>query len=43
MQAVHATGEPKLIGSLLPATIVAAGSNSLAGRIAGEDAREAAL
>ncbi|WP_166144034.1 tRNA (N6-isopentenyl adenosine(37)-C2)-methylthiotransferase MiaB [Methylosinus sp. RM1] len=47
MQPVHAMGGAELIGKTLPVTIVAAGSNSLAGRIAGRaipnDAREAAL
>jgi len=47
MQAVHAMGGEELLGKMLPVTIVAAGSNSLAGRIAGQttpdDAREAAL
>lgn len=47
MQAVHAMGGEELIGRTLPVTIVAAGSNSLAGRIAGRttpaDAMEAAL
>ncbi|HEY8066216.1 MAG TPA: tRNA (N6-isopentenyl adenosine(37)-C2)-methylthiotransferase MiaB [Methylosinus sp.] len=47
MQPVHAMGGEELIGKTLPVTIVAAGSNSLAGRIAGrtipDDAREAAL
>ncbi|WP_280113324.1 MULTISPECIES: tRNA (N6-isopentenyl adenosine(37)-C2)-methylthiotransferase MiaB [Methylosinus] len=42
MQAVHASGGPELIGSILPVTIVAAGSNSLAGTI-GEPMREGAL
>ena len=35
MQPVHAMGGLELIGSILPVTIVAAGSNSLAGRIVG--------
>jgi tRNA-2-methylthio-N6-dimethylallyladenosine synthase len=43
MQAVHAMGGPELIGSLVPVAILAAGSNSLAGRIAGEPMTEAAL
>jgi tRNA-2-methylthio-N6-dimethylallyladenosine synthase len=36
MQAVHVNGEVELIGRVAPVTIVAAGSNSLAGRLAGE-------
>lgn len=43
MQAVHVDGDAALIGATLPVTIVAAGPNSLAGRIAGETATEAAL
>lgn len=40
MQAVHVNGGAELIGRVAPVTIVAAGSNSLAGRLAG-DAEEA--
>jgi tRNA-2-methylthio-N6-dimethylallyladenosine synthase len=36
MQAVHVNGDAELIGRVAPATIVAAGSNSLAGRLVGE-------
>ena len=40
MQAVHVNGGAELIGRVAPVTIVAAGSNSLAGRLA-DDAEEA--
>ncbi|PWB84024.1 MAG: tRNA (N6-isopentenyl adenosine(37)-C2)-methylthiotransferase MiaB [Methylocystaceae bacterium] len=43
MQAVHATGGLELIGAVAPVTIVAAGSNSLAGKLAGGAFREAPL
>jgi tRNA-2-methylthio-N6-dimethylallyladenosine synthase len=36
MQAVHVNGAAKLIGRVAPAAIVAAGANSLAGRLVGE-------
>jgi tRNA-2-methylthio-N6-dimethylallyladenosine synthase len=40
MQAVHVNGGAEMIGRVAPVTIIAAGSNSLAGRLVGE-AREA--
>jgi tRNA-2-methylthio-N6-dimethylallyladenosine synthase len=36
MQAVHVNGDAEMIGKVAPATIVAAGSNSLAGQLVGE-------
>jgi tRNA-2-methylthio-N6-dimethylallyladenosine synthase len=36
MQAVHVNGGAEMIGRVAPATIIAAGSNSLAGSLAGE-------
>ncbi len=42
MQAVHVNGGAELIGSVAPVTIVAAGSNSLAGKLAGGASKEAA-
>ncbi len=43
MQAVHVTGPESLIGTVAPVTIIAAGSNSLAGRLAAEGAGEACI
>ncbi|MBI3274609.1 MAG: tRNA (N6-isopentenyl adenosine(37)-C2)-methylthiotransferase MiaB [Methylocystis sp.] len=40
MQAVHVTGDVELIGAVAKVTIVAAGANSLAGRLAGGAAKE---
>ncbi|WP_084679300.1 tRNA (N6-isopentenyl adenosine(37)-C2)-methylthiotransferase MiaB [Methylocystis sp. ATCC 49242] len=39
MQAVHVEGDPEMIGKVARVAIVAAGSNSLAGRLLGEEAK----
>jgi len=39
MQAVHVNGAPEMIGQVARVAIVAAGSNSLAGRLLGEEAK----